>query len=145
MVMVRVLLVSHRVSVSPVTPMVRVPQMSHVSRVGVVGGADGEGVACGVAVDGVGDVDGRWWCRCWFWVRVCARAVIGRLWALLAGLPAGAGGVCRLLVLSVLGGFSPFLAEGAAGDVVGGGTAGVAMVSLVMTLVKVPQVGFGFG
>ena len=32
----------------------------------------------------------------------------------------------------------------AAGDVVGGGSAGVAMVSLVMTLVRVPHVGFGF-
>ena len=77
----------------------------------------------------------------WF----CARAVIGLLWALLTGLPAGPGGVCRLLVLSVLGGFSPFLAEGAAGDVLGWGIPGVAMVSLVMTLDRVPQVGFGFG
>ena len=118
--------------------------MSHVSGVGVVGGADGEGVAGGVTGDGVGDVDGRWWCRCWFWVWVCALAVIGLLWALLACLPAGPGGVCRLLVLSVLGGFSPFLAKGAAGDVVGGGAADVAMVSLMMTLVRVPQVGFGF-
>ena len=89
--------------------------MPHVSGVGVVGGADGEGVAGGVTVDGVGDVDGRWWCRSWFWVWVLARAVIGLLSALLAGLPAGPGSVCRLLVLSVFGGFSPFLAEGAAG------------------------------
>ena len=40
------------------------------------------------------------------------------------------------MVLSVLGG---------AGDVIGGVTAGVAMVSLVMKLVIVRQVGFGFG
>ena len=126
MVMVRALLVSPPVLVPPVTPMVRAPQVWQVSGVGVAGGADGEGVAGGVTVDGVGDVDGRWWCRCWFWVWVCARAVFGLLWALLAGLPAGLGGVCRLLVLSVLGGFSAFLAEGAAGDVVGGGTTGVA-------------------
>ena len=126
MVMVRALLVSPRVSLPTVTQMVRAPQVSYVSGVGVVGGADGEGVARGATVDVVGDVDGTWWCRCWFWVWVRARAVIGMLWALLAGLPAGPGGVCRLLVLSVLGGFSPFLAEGAAGDVVGGGTAGVA-------------------
>ena len=126
MVMVRVLLVLPRVSVPPVTPIVRAPQVSHVSGVGVVGGPDGEGVAGGVTVDSVGDVDGGWWCRSWFWVWVWARAVIGLLWALLAGLPAGPGGVCRLLVLSVFGGFSPFLAESAAGDVVGGGSAGVA-------------------
>ena len=73
------------------------------------------------------------------WVR--AQAVGGLLWALLAGLPAGPGGDCRLLVLSVLGGSSPILAEGAAGDVIGGGAAGDAMVSLVMTLVRLPQVG----
>ena len=72
------------------------------------------------------------------WVR--ARAVVGLLWVLLAGLPAGAGGVCCLLVLSVLGGSSPILAEGAAGDVIGGGAAGDAMVSLVMTVARVPQV-----
>ena len=111
---------------SPVTPMVRAPQVSHVSGVGVVGGADGEGVAGGVTVDNVGAVDGWWWCRCWFRVWVCARAVIGLLWALLAGLPAGPGGVCRLRVLLMFGGFSMFLAKGATGDVVGGGTAGVA-------------------
>ena len=52
--------------------------------------------------------------------------VIGLLWALLAGLLAGPGGFCRLLVLLVLGRFSLFLAEGAADDVVGGGTADVA-------------------
>ena len=141
MVMVRALMVSPRVLVPPVTPIVRAPQVSQVSGVGVVGGAHGEGVAEGVTVDGVGDVDGR----CWLWVCVCVRAVIGLLWALLAGLPAGPGGVCRLLVLSVFGGFSPFLAEGAAGDVVGGATAGVAMVYLVMTFMRVPQVGFGCG
>ena len=143
--MVRVLLVSPRVSVPPVTPMVRAPQVSHVSEVGVIGDADAEGVAGGVTVDGVGDVDGRWWCTWWFWVWVCPRTVIGLLWALLAGLLAGPGGVCRLLLLSVLGGFWPLLAKGAVGDVVGGGAAGVAMVSLVMTLVRVPQVGLGFG
>ena len=126
MVMVRALLVSPRVSVPPVTQMVRAPQVSYVSGVGVVDGADGEGVARRATVDGVGDVDRTWWCRCWFWVCIRARAVIGMLSALLAGLPAGPGGVCLLLVLSVLGGFSLFLAEGAAGDVVGGGTAGVA-------------------
>ena len=69
------------------------------------------------------------------------RAVVGLLWALLAGLPACSGGVCRLLVLSVLGGSAPILSVAAAADVVGGGAAGDAMVSLVMTLVRVPQVG----
>ena len=132
-------------SVPPVTPMVTTPYVSHVFGVGVVGGADGEGVAGDVTDDSFGDFDGRWWCSCWFWVWVCARAVIGLLWTLLAGLAAGPGGVCRPLALSVLGRFSPFLAEGAAGDVVGWGIAGVAMVSLVMTLDRVPQVGFGFG
>ena len=72
MVMGRALLVSPQVSVPPVTLMVRAPQVSYVSGVGVVGGADGEGVAGGVTVDGVGDIDGRWWCRCWLWVRVRA-------------------------------------------------------------------------
>ena len=76
---------------------------------------------------------------------VCARAVVVLLWALLAGLPAGPGGVRLLLILSVLGGSSPFLAEGTAGDVIGRGAAGDATVSLVTTLVRVPQVGFGFG
>ena len=113
---------SPRVFVPTVTLMVRALQVSQVPGVGVVGGADGERVAGGVTVDGgVGDVDGRWWCRCWFWVWVCAWAVVGLLWALLAGLPAGPGGACLLLVLSVLGGSSPLLAEGAVGDVVGGG------------------------
>ena len=37
---------------------------------------------------------------------VCARAVFGLLWALLASLPAGLGGVYRPLVLSVFGGRS---------------------------------------
>ena len=106
--------------------------MSHVSGVGVVGGADSEGVAGGVTVEGVGEVDCRRWCRCWFWVWVLASAVFALFGALLAGLPAGAGGVRCSLVLSVLGGVSPFLAEGAAGDIVGGDTAGVAA-------------GFGFG
>ena len=77
------------------------------------------------------------------WVRTLA--VVGLLWALLAGLPAGPGGVCILVVLSVLCGSSPILAEGAAGDVVGGGPAGGAMVSLVLTVVRVSQLGFGFG
>ena len=71
------------------------------------------------------------------WAR--ARAVVGLLWALLAGWPAGPGGVCRLLL--VFGGSLPILAEGVAGDVVGGGAAGDAMLSLVMTLLRVPQVG----
>ena len=134
--MPRAHLVSPRVSVPPVTPMV-----SHVSGVGVVGGADAEGGVGGVTVDGgVRHVDGRCWCRCWFWVWVCTRAVTCLLWALLAGLPAGDGGVCRLLVLWVLGGLSSFQAEGAAGDVSGAGAAGDAMVSLGMTLVRVPQV-----
>ena len=98
MVMVRALLVSPRVSAPPVTPMVGAVWVSHVSGFGVVGGGV---VAGGVTVDGVGDVDGRSWCRCWFWVWV-----YGLLWALLAGLPSGPGGVYRLLVLSVLGGRS---------------------------------------
>ena len=56
---------------------------------------------------GVGDVDGR----CWFWVWVHARVVFSLVLALLAGPPAGPGGVYHLLVLWVLRGFSPFLAE----------------------------------
>ena len=79
---------SPRVSVPPVTPMVRVPQVLHAPGVGVVGAADCEGVAGGVTVDGgVCDVDGRWWCRFWFRVSVCVRAVVGLFWALLARLP----------------------------------------------------------
>ena len=35
----------------------------------------------------------------------CARAVFGLFLTVLAGLPAGPGSVCRLLVLWVLGGF----------------------------------------
>ena len=55
------------------------------------------------------------------------------LGALLAGLPAGPGGVCHL---RCLGGSSLILAEGAAGDVDGGGAAGDATASLVMKLVR---------
>ena len=40
--------------------------------------------------------------RCWFWVWVRVREVVGLLWALRAGFPAGADR--RLLALSVLGG-----------------------------------------
>ena len=67
MVMVRALLVSPRVLVPPLTLMVRTPQVSHVFGVGVVGGADGEGVAGGVPLTvlvmlmvgcGVGDGSG---------------------------------------------------------------------------------------
>ena len=60
MVMVRALLVSSRVSV---TPMVGAVWVSHVSGVGAVGGVR---VAGGVTVDGVRVVD----VRCWFlmWV-----------------------------------------------------------------------------
>ena len=50
---------SHWVSVPLVTPVVRAPQVSHAPGVGVAGGADREGVAGGVTVDGgVGDVNG---------------------------------------------------------------------------------------
>ena len=94
--MLRALLISPWVSV---TPMVGAVRVSHVSVVGVVGAG---GVAGGVTVDCVGDVDGR----CWFWVWVRARGVFGLLWALLAGLPAGLRGDYRPLVLSVLGGRS---------------------------------------
>ena len=73
--MARALLVSFRVSVTPIVGAVRV---SHVSMVGDVGSW---GVAGGVTVDGVGDVDG--WCCLWVWARV--RGVLGLLWALLAG------------------------------------------------------------
>ena len=55
-VMVRALLVSPRVSVSLVTPMVGEKWVCHVLGVSVVGGV---GVAGIVMVDGVGDVDGR--------------------------------------------------------------------------------------
>ena len=67
--MVRALLVEPRVSVPAVTLMVRARPVSHASGAGVGGGADGEDVVGAVTVDGaVGDVDGRWRCRCWFWV-----------------------------------------------------------------------------
>ena len=89
MVLVRALLVSPRVSV---TPMVGAVWVSHISGVGVVGGG---GVAGGVTADGIGDVDGR----CCFRVWVLAWGVFGLLWALLAGLPAGPGGDYRRLVL----------------------------------------------
>ena len=54
--MVRALLVSPRVSMPPLTPMVGAVLVSHLSVVGVVGGGY---VAGGVTVDGFGDVDGR--------------------------------------------------------------------------------------
>ena len=60
-------------------------------------------------------------------------------------LPVVRGWPACPLVLSVFGGLSSFLAEGDAGDIAGGAAAGDALVSLVMTLVRVPQVGFGFG
>ena len=56
MVLVRLLLVSPRVSVPPLTPMVGAVWVSHVPWVGVVGAG---GVAGGVTVGGVVDVDGR--------------------------------------------------------------------------------------
>ena len=67
--MVRALLVSFWVSV---TPMMGAVWVSNVSGVGVVGGGD---VAGGVTVDGVGDADGG----CCLWVWVCVRRVIGLL------------------------------------------------------------------
>ena len=96
MVMVRALLMSPWVSV---TPMVGAMWVSQASGVGPVGGG---GVAGSVTVDGVADIDGG----CWFWVWVRARAVVGLLCALLAGLPADSGDVYRLFVLPVLGGRS---------------------------------------
>ena len=57
MLMVRVRYVLPRSLVPLVTPMVRAPQVSHAP--GVAGGANGEGVAGAVTVDGgVGDGDG---------------------------------------------------------------------------------------
>ena len=141
--MVRALQVSPRVSVLLVTPMLRAPQVSHAAGVGVASGPDGEDVAGCVTVDaGVSDVDGgvgasRVWVR--------ARAVVGLLLALLAGRPAGPGGVCLLLVLSVFGGPSPILAECAAADVVGGGGAGDAMVSLATMLEGCRRYNLGLG
>ena len=94
--MMRALLVSSRVSVTAIVGAVWV---WHVSGVGVLGSG---GVAGGVTVDGVGDVDGR----CCFLVWVRPRGFFGLLWALLAGLPTGPGGDHRRLFLSVLGGRS---------------------------------------
>ena len=93
-VIARALLVSSRVSV---TPMVGAVGVWHVSGVGVVGGG---GVAGGVTVDGVGDVDSR--CCFSVWVRV--GGVFGLLCALLAGFHAVPGDDHRRLALSVLGG-----------------------------------------
>ena len=103
MVMVRALLVSSRVSV---TPMVGAVWVSHIPGVGVVGGGD---VAGGVTVDGVGVVFGR----CWFRVWVRARGVFGlcgHCWL-----------ACLLIPLVII--VWPFRAKG---DIAGGFTAGVA-------------------
>ena len=80
--MARALLVSSRVSV---TPMLGAVWVSRVSGVGVIG-----------------DVDGR----CCFWVCVRVRGVFGLLWALLAGFRADPGEDHRRLALSVLAGRS---------------------------------------
>ena len=125
MLMVRVPQVTHRGSVSPVMPMGRVLQvmlqltvrlvMLMVMQMLVL--AVGPPMGGRWPVVGVGPHH-SWW-----------RA----LEALLPGLPAFPGSVCRL---QCWGGSPPIMAEGVAGDVDVGGAVGDAMVSLVMTLVR---------